>query len=342
MEAELNRLILIGGSAGGLEAATRVVAELEDDLPAAVVLVLHMGDGPASSIAKTLAKAGSLPATLVTDGEPIQAGRIYLAPPDHHAVLQTDGIYLTRGPRVNRVRPAIDLTFRSGAVAYGPQTIGVLLSGMLDDGVAGLDAIKRCGGVTVVQDPADALYPEMPESAILHGLPDHTLPAPAIGSVLNRLIRTTAAASKADIPDDIMVENRFDLNRKDDLREMDRLGSQVPLSCPECGGPLWEIEQNGSARYRCHIGHSLTTRILQRQQDEAIESTLWVAFRTLEEKARMQERLTRREKEAGRHRSAEAFQQRAVETQDQAEQLRKLLLELGQAHYSQELVESAR
>ncbi|MCB0163721.1 MAG: chemotaxis protein CheB [Anaerolineae bacterium] len=333
METHLNRLILLGGSAGGFKAAVKVIANLEANVPAAIILVLHLGPGPASGVAAQLTKIGLLPAALAVDGEPLEAGRIYIAPPDYHTLIRENTISLSRGPRVNQSRPAIDLTFRSAAVSYGTQAIGVILSGMLDDGATGLLAIKRCGGVTVCQDPADALYPDMPQSAIACVHPDHTLPALAIGNLLNRLTKT-AVETKAPVPADIMLENRFDLNNRDDLDQMDQLGRRVPVSCPECGGPLWEIKKNGVSHYRCHIGHSLTTHSLLMRQDEAIESTLWIALRTLEEKARMQEKLAQGEQASDRKMLVGSFRQRAAETRAHAERLRKLLLEIGEASIS--------
>lgn len=323
-----DRVIVLGGSAGGLDAVAEIVARLDPDLPAAVFAVLHLGAGPAPALQQKLTKAGLLPVTFAAEGMPVEAGRLYIAPPDHHTFVQAQTIRLTRGPRVNHARPAIDLTFRSLAVDYGAQAIGVVLSGMLDDGAAGLHAIKRCGGITLVQDPADALYPDMPESALQCAEVDYTLAASDMGAFLSHLAATPAPPHR-HIPAGIMLENRFDMNTTDDLPEMDDLGSQVPVSCPECGGPLWELKDKGPLRYRCHMGHSLTARNLLMCQEEEIERTLWIAFRTLEERANMQQKLARREEDGGRSTLAASYRDRERETRAHADRLRKLLLEIG-------------
>jgi two-component system chemotaxis response regulator CheB len=325
----LNRIIILGGSAGGLEAVTELAPHLEAGLPAAVFVVLHLGTGPATSIANRLTKAGPVEAALAAEGDPIEAGRLYIAPPDHHLLIGDDTIHLSHGPRVNLARPAIDLAFRSAAVTYGARAVGVLLSGMLDDGVAGLHAIKRCGGTAIVQDPKEALYAEMPESALSAVDADHTLPASSIGGLLNQLAKTPVL-SKSAIPAEIMLENEFDMNNTDDLSRMDQLGDQIPLGCPDCGGTLWEIKQGDSIHYRCHVGHSLSARTMQLRQDQEIEHALWIALRTLEEKARMQTRLAKQEKMAGRTEGANSFRSRARETHAYAERLRRLLLQLGE------------
>lgn len=332
MKDRSTRVIVLGGSAGGLEAMLTIISTLEANLPAAVFIVLHLGAGPALGLEMSLAKACPLPAAYAKDGEPIEAGRLYIAPPDHHTLLKPNTIRLTHGPKVNWARPAIDLTFRSAAVAYGTHTIGVIVSGMLDDGTTGLHAIKRCGGVAIVQDPADALHTEMPESALSYNGPiDHTLPAAAIGRLLNELVRAPVSPA-VDIPADIRLENKFDMKNIDDPAQLDHLGNQVPLVCPECGGTLWEMQEKDLPRYRCHTGHSFTIHTLLRGQREEIEQSLWVALRTLEEKARTQEKLARWEEEAGRKGLARSFQQRYAETRTHAERLRQLLLEMDTAN----------
>jgi len=328
MKNQLNRIILLGGSAGGLEAANKILTQLDADLPAAVFVILHLGSSPSPSIEASLTTAGALTGAFAKAGEPIEAGRIYMAPPDHHMLIQRDNVHLTRGPRVNRSRPAIDLAFRSSAVAYGTQAIGVILSGMLDDGTAGLHAIQRCGGMTIVQDPADALCADMPENALENVDANYVLPISKIGQKLNELARLPVD-DKVTPPKDIVLENQFDLNTKDDLPRINQLGKQVPMGCPECGGPLWEIEHGNPLRYRCHLGHGLSVKNLMTQQDEQIEHTLWISLRALEEKARMQESLAQRQENAGRKKSVPLFQERAKETQAHVDRLRDLLLKMG-------------
>ena len=229
----MNRLILLGGSAGGLDAALTVVAQLDADLPAAVFVVLHLGDGPGQALLDKFAAAGPFPAAFAADGDPVEPGRIYVAPPDHHTLLPAHRIRLSRGPRVNRARPAIDLAFRSAAVAYREKAIGVVLSGMLDDGAAGLLAVTRCGGRAIVQDPDEAPHAGMPESALASVQSARRLPTASIGMLLNQLARTPVL-TEATVPPAIALENRFDMNGTDDLAEMDNLGG---VQRPALGGP---------------------------------------------------------------------------------------------------------
>ena len=322
-------LIVIGASAGGMEALLDVVAEFKAALPAAVLVVQHMAPTIPRSIVDRIRAASVLPATFANDGDALQAGRIYMAQPDHHLLIQDGRLSLTRGPRVNNVRPAIDLTMRAAAVTSGSAAVGVVLSGMLDDGMAGLSAIARCGGRTLVQDPNEALFDEMPRNALSTVEADWVLPARALGRTLDAIVRTAAPAAVA-IPDVLRMEYELDLKVQDVPAVLEELGEQVPLSCPECGGPLWEITPDGPPRYRCHVGHGLSPQSMLTSMDGEVEAAMWVALRTLEERARMQDRLAAWESERGGVVASSSFEERANDTKRHADRIRRVLLEVVQ------------
>lgn len=317
---------MIGGSAGAMEAVATLLSSLPDNFPAALCIVLHQGsrlEGGAALLRK-IRDLTSLDGRLAEDGAALLPGRFYLCPPDMHLMITSHRLHLSRGVRVNHVRPAIDLAFRSAAVNYSNACIGVLLSGLLDDGVAGLSAIHRCGGLTVVQDPKEALYSEMPENAIATLVPDHVVTGNEMGPLLAQLV-TQRLSEARPIPPEIMLEHQFDVDSGDDFDSMNRLGSLTALSCPDCGGPLWEISDKGPVRYRCHIGHSMTGRGLLVGQERHVEGALWTAVRVLEEKLRAQDRLARSEGTAGRQYAAQRFADSAAETRKQIRLLQSLL-----------------
>lgn len=332
MATDISRLLIIAGSAGAHQSVKDLLANLTPALPIAAVIVFHLGDGPVPSLAPTLAKLNSYPCAFADDGDIIEAGRIYIAPPDCHLLITGNRFRLTKGPRVNLVRPAIDLAFRSGAVHWGTRVIGVLLSGLLDDGVAGLKAIKTCGGMTIVQNPDEAAFPEMPQNALRHVDIDHVLTAGEIGRLASDAAMRPAPPS-IPVPKDLSLENALDSRADDDTSQMEGLGRLVPMTCPECNGPLWEIENSDPPRYRCDIGHGMTGRILMEAQDKEVEKILWVAYRALEEKARMLERMTDSDRIKRLKSLASSYQDKALESRAHAEKLRSFLLELAESKH---------
>jgi two-component system, chemotaxis family, protein-glutamate methylesterase/glutaminase len=278
------RIVVVGTSAGGMDALKRLVAQLPGELGAAVFVVQHMSaDSTAAVLVASLEKAGALACTEARDGERWQAGHIYVAPADQHLMVGKDKVMVTKGAPENRSRPAIDTLFRSAAAAHGSRVIGVLLTGQLDDGTAGLVAIKRCGGTCVVQDPNDAAYPDMPENATRYAQIDHCVPIAQMGALLSTLLKRPTRA-RVRIPRDIAIEARIAERVLSDLASVNALGSQVPFNCPGCGGVLWEISEDTALRYRCHTGHSYTAPVLLAEQTAKIEETLWVALRMFEER----------------------------------------------------------
>jgi two-component system chemotaxis response regulator CheB len=321
-------IVVVGASAGGVEALVGLAASLPADLPAAVFVVLHLPATGASALPDILSRHGPLAATHVKDGEPIENGRIYVAPPDHHLLVRTGHVHLTRGPRENGHRPAVDTLFRSAAREYATRVIGVVLSGALDDGTAGLAAIKSRGGVAVVQEAKDALYPGMPGSALEHVQVDHVLAVASMGELLARLTAEPAGEHPGPVPTVMKVEIEmagFSL----EAMEGEHPGEPSGFSCPDCNGVLWEIQTEGLRRYRCRVGHAWSPESLLTQQSEALEAALWIALRTLEERAALARRLAEPARRRGHSITATRFEEQAAEAQQAARLVRNLLLDRG-------------
>jgi two-component system chemotaxis response regulator CheB len=282
-------LIVIGTSAGGMPALVQLVAQLPATLPAAVLVVQHFApDSDGQHLVDRLARHTLLNCRLPADGEPIEPGTLYLAPPDRH-LLAKDGsvphLLVTKGPRENHYRPAADSLFRSAAVAYGPRTVGIVLTGMLHDGTAGLEFIKRCGGVAVVQDPHEAEYPSMPETALRNVDVDYVVPLNMMGSLLEEITGGKVPQNAAaDIPEDLKLEAAIAERVVGNTEDVMRIARPVPLTCPDCGGSLFEVNQGKLLRFRCHTGHAFTADALLRNTQHSLEETLWVAVRMMEER----------------------------------------------------------
>ncbi|QKG54125.1 chemotaxis protein CheB [Hymenobacter sp. BRD67] len=282
-------LIVIGTSAGGMPALTQLVAQLPATLPAAVLVVQHLApDSTAEVLVNRLSKHTALHCHLAVNGAALEAGHLYLAPPDRHLLVKNDHLLVTKGPRENSYRPAADALFRSAAVEFDSHTIGVVLTGMLHDGTAGLDFIKRCGGTAVVQDPADAEFSSMPESALRNVAVDYVVPLDAMGALLTNLVSSSGSPSSATmatvIPPDLKLEAAIAERVVGTTEQVTQLGHQVPLTCPDCGGSLWELRQGSVLRYRCHTGHAFTADALAESSQHALEETMWVALRMMEER----------------------------------------------------------
>ncbi|HKE44233.1 MAG TPA: chemotaxis protein CheB [Steroidobacteraceae bacterium] len=276
-------IIVVGASTGGIASLQELVSALPADLPAAMLIVLHLGANAPGMLPEILGRAGPLPAQVPEDKAAIEAGRIYVAPPDRHLLVERGRVRVVRGPKENRHRPAIDPLFRSAAWAYGPRVIGVVLSGELDDGTAGLWAIKTCGGIAVVQDPHGAISQGMPRNALAHTEIDHCVPLVEIAPLLVRLAdEEVDGAVRA--PETLKSEVDF-ASMKGDIRDMDALGTLSPYTCPTCRGALWELTDADLLRYRCHTGHAFSAESLVAEQSTAVEDALYSALRVVEEKA---------------------------------------------------------
>jgi two-component system, chemotaxis family, protein-glutamate methylesterase/glutaminase len=317
-------IVVVGASAGGVEALVDLAASLPSDLAAAVFVVLHLPATGTSALPEILRRHGPLPAAHVKDGEPIRPGHVYVAPPDHHVLLRTGHVHLSRGPRENGHRPAIDPLFRSAAREYATRVIGVVLSGALDDGTAGLLAIKSRGGIAAVQDPTDALYPGMPGNALEHVQVDHVVAVASMGKLLARLTADLAETPAGPAPTEMRVEvemEGFSL----EAFEGSHPGRPSGFSCPDCHGVLWQIRDGGLERYRCRVGHAWSPESLLTQQSEALEAALWVALRSLEERAALARRLAEPARRRGHSITATRFEEQATEAQQAARLVRDLL-----------------
>ena len=268
-------IIVIGASAGGVEALSILVAGLPRNLSAAVFVVLHIGNHP-SILPEILTKAGILPAMHPRSGEPIVSGKIYVAPPDRHLLIEPGHMVLSPGPKENRSRPAVNPLFRSAALAYGPRVTGVILTGALDDGTAGLAEIKRRGGIAVVQDPKTAYCASMPRSAAAHVDVDHIVPLAEIPALLSTLVST--ASNTKDREEKPVQEEHLEKHFSG-------------LTCPECRGPLTEERQGRIVEFRCRVGHAYAPLALIEEHREAVERTLWSTLVALEEAADIAERM---------------------------------------------------
>jgi two-component system chemotaxis response regulator CheB len=323
MRSRGHDIIVIGTSAGGLETLDSLIDGLPADVAATVFIVQHMAPhSSGEALTRRLSRHAAFRATLAVDGERFARGRVYIAPPDSHLLLKTATMLVRKGARENRSRPAIDPLFRSAAVAHGPRVIGVVLTGMLDDGTAGLIAIKRCGGVTVVQDPKDAAYPGMPQSALDNLDVDFCVPIAEMGALLATLVARPHGKRKS-IPSDIRTEAQIAERVLSDVGQVDGLGRQVPYNCPNCGGVLWEMERAKGLRYRCHTGHSFTAQTLVASQSEKIEEMLWISLRMFEERRNL---LTSMARTASQKHLKASTLQRLGETRGYIDRIRSLLL----------------
>jgi two-component system chemotaxis response regulator CheB len=234
-------------------------------------------------LVERLARHTDLICRLPDDGDPIESGTVYLAPPDRHLLIKGDRLLVTKGPRENHYRPAADALFRSAAAHYGTGVIGVVLTGMLHDGTAGLELIKRAGGLTVVQDPLEAEFPSMPESALSNVAIDYVLPISEMGDLLHRLVQMPTSGN-INVPEDIKLEAAIAERVVGTIDEVLRLATPSSMTCPDCGGSLFELKHGKLLRYRCHTGHAFTADALLKSTQHSLEETLWVALRMMEER----------------------------------------------------------
>jgi two-component system chemotaxis response regulator CheB len=318
-------IIVIGGSSGSTVPLRTILNALPKDLPAAVFIVVHIPARSLGLLASVTAAAAHLPVHPAADGMTVSPGNIYLGVPDAHLILADGRIRLGHGPRENMARPSIDPLFRSAAVAYGSRVIGVLLSGLLNDGTAGLEAIKRCGGLALVQDPADAVADEMPRSALAALEVDLTLSATRIGDVLSDLVRDPAGPPRP-VPPEIRLEVDIAAGARVDSDVIRRLARPAAISCPQCGGVLSTVQGAKPLRFRCQVGHAFTAEVVAKEQENAVDEALRVALRIVDERAELVRRMAEDGRKAGRTALAEMYEARAAEYRAHAETIRKAVL----------------
>ncbi|MBC7919508.1 MAG: chemotaxis protein CheB [Ferruginibacter sp.] len=278
-------IVVIGASAGGLNALTELVYHLEKGQDVAYCIVLHLSrKGIGDFVVHRLKQFTSLSCSLAADGAPLERDHIYVARPNQHLLIKDDKFLLGAGPEENRFRPSIDVLFRSAAVAYSSRAIGIILSGLMDDGTSGMWAIKRSGGTCLVQDPNQAEYPDMPVSVLNHMEVDHVAALAGLGPLIATIIGQ-ATGEKKPVPADVMAESQIAEHTAVGIDDVQKIGvAQSVFACPDCGGGLWKLKDDVIPRYRCHIGHAYTERDLIVKQAETAGTTLWVALRMMEER----------------------------------------------------------
>lgn len=323
---ETLKVVVIGGSAGGVELSLRLARDLPKDLDAAVFIVIHLSPSAPSAFAELLNRRSALPVAWAQHGEPIQPGRIYLCPPDLHLLLEERHMCLGRGPRENGHRPAVDPLFRTAAHAHGPRVVGVIISGNLDDGSIGLREIRAMGGKAIVQNPDDAIYNGMPLNAIEEAGADAIVPAADLAATIAEFVRDLPGAANGEnpLPDDIADGGEAPMSS--DERED---GAPSVFGCPDCGGVLWEVEEDEIVRYRCRVGHAYSDESLLSSQTEGVERAMWAALRTLEESAEQAHRLARRMRSRGHGSLHERFRSQALDHEERAGIIRRALLTGG-------------
>ncbi|WP_432710624.1 chemotaxis protein CheB [Pedobacter sp.] len=320
---KFEQVIVVGTSAGGLDALVSLIKQLPANFPAPILVVMHLSaDVTGNYLLDAIQNNGQLPCKYAEDQEVLIAGQVYFAPSDHHLMIGNKGnILVTKGAQENRSRPGIDPLFRSAAVAFRNRVIGILLTGYLDDGTAGLMAIQRCGGICIIQDPADASIPEMPKNALNQVEPDYCVTIVQMGSILAQLMTRKIGKAKA-VPQDINREAKIAERVLSDLPTVNSLGYQVPFNCPGCGGVLWKMDEGPLLRYRCHTGHAYTAQVLLTEQTKKIEETMWIALRMFEERRNLLVTMAREKTGSAAKLAAE----RADHSQMHIDRIRSILL----------------
>ena len=319
-------IVVLGASAGGVNALLALCGLLPAHFPAALLIVLHVGNNP-SVLPMLLSSRGHHRAVHGEDGLAIEAGTIYVAPPDQHMLVEDGVIRLSRGAKEHHTRPAVDPLFRSAALAYGGRVIGVVLTGRLDDGTAGLQAIKDCGGLAVVQDPADAEYPAMPQSALQSVEIDRCVPLASMASTLMQLLEEpiTRAAPDPQASRRLARETAVSDGKGNAIENLRALGAPSTFTCPDCDGVLWEITDLQPPRYRCHTGHAFSLRSLVEGQTVTTEGAIWGAVRALQSHEEALRRLAGQNLHVGDQAEAAAEEARADEAAAQANLLLRML-----------------
>jgi two-component system chemotaxis response regulator CheB len=325
---DFRNLIVIGASAGGHSAVRKLVAELRPDINAAVLVVLHVSKrSSGDNISYLLQKHTQLICSCPSDGTVIEKGYLYIATPNHHMMVRDGRISINQGARENKYRPSIDVLFRSAAVHYGARVIGVILTGMLEDGTSGMSAIKRCGGITVIQYPADAEYDDMPKSVLNYVPVDHQASLADMGAVLENVLNEPLPA-EIPVPRELTIEASLTENMMTSINQLKEIADHSDFTCPECGGGLWAIHNDPVHRYRCHTGHVFTENSLYNNQGFVLEESVWVAIRMLEERRNLLALMGTHAGESGNIMIADENQQRANHLDQHIEAMKFILQKL--------------
>jgi two-component system chemotaxis response regulator CheB len=320
-------IIAIGGSTGAVDAVRQLCRDLPVDLVATLFIVIHVGKRGNDLLAGIFNSDSPIAITTAVDGETLRPGHAYVAPADRHLLVIDNVVRLGHGPRENMARPAIDPLFRSVAISFGPRVIAVVLTGMLNDGASGLADVKRCGGVTVVQNPADALAADMPWGALRATDVDYRAPLSDMAAILIKLAAETAGPPVA-IPPDIRTDVEIALGRRSDSGVLAKFSHPVALSCPACGGVMSQIERRPPLRFRCQVGHSYTAEALASEKEGTVDEAVRVALRIMEERAVLTDKMADDARRSGRDAAANSYKQRVQESRAYAETLRQAIKDL--------------
>lgn len=317
-------IVVIGTSAGGLNALTEMAGQFDPEIDAAIFVVMHLSKKSSSEVlAHKLQSYTSLKCKVPRNDVDIEKGNIYIAPADHHILLKDGKITLGRGPEENRWRPSIDVLFRSAAAQYNGRTVGIILTGLLHDGVAGMLSIQKAGGTCIVQDPHEAEYPDMPLAVLNSMEVDYCVRLQEIGRVLQEI--TQKPVTTQEIPEEVKLEAGISEKVAIGIDVVSQLGDHSIYSCPDCGGGLWKITEENTERYRCHVGHSFSENDLNSRQSEEIETTLWVAVRMMEERRNLLRKMESDVRKKGFARMAASHGERAEELQAHIDKLKSIL-----------------
>lgn len=314
-------IIVVGASAGGIPALSELLSSIPEDFKASIFVVVHLPAASPSVLPAILTRAGTLKAYHPVDGGQIEPGVIYVAPPDHHILLEGNRVLVKKGPKENNFRPSIDALFRSAAYAYGPRVIGIVLSGLLNDGTSGLWSIKRLGGITIIQEPGDAEFPSMPLNVLDYVKVDYSTTASDMGLLLEKLT-TERASKKPKISKEEMEFLKMEviISKQDNAFAMGIMneGELTPFTCPECHGVLVRLIEGKFIRFRCHTGHAYTASALLADLSKSVEETLWQSMRGLEETTLLLNQISEHFKKKGLKEAAAIFAGKADMTTKRA------------------------
>lgn len=319
-------IIVVGTSAGGLNALIEFVSQLKAEMDAAVFIVMHLSRTSISDfLVHRLQPHTSLPCEVAKENTVIQKGHVYIAPPNAHLLVKKNRMILGHGPEENRWRPSIDVLFRSAAAAFSTRVIGVVLTGSLDDGTTGMLAIKRSGGTCIVQDPNEAEYPDMPLSVLNNMEVDYCTSLSQMGEIILQL--SQSSPEEVPAPKDIIIESEIAERVVVDYENVKQIGEKSIYACPDCGGGLWSIEaeKGKTNRYRCHIGHSYSENDLVVKQGEILESTLWVALRIMEERGTLLKKMEVDNSKKGFSKMATNYREKFEDIQNHVDKMKEML-----------------
>lgn len=324
----IKRVIVIGASAGGLRAVAELLSHVSPGLDAAIFVVLHVSRNSMGNIlVQHLQRDTKFKVSLATDGQSIEKGYVYIAPPDYHLILKQGTMKVIKGPHENRWRPSIDVLFRSAAAAYDSHVVGIVLTGMLDDGTSGMSAIKRSGGICIVQEPAEAEFEDMPVNVLNNVEVDYRVPIADMGYVLDDVF-AKPHQTDTTIPEDVKIEASITERLVSGMEELQKIADRSNYTCPDCGGGLYKIKNDVVHRYRCYTGHVYTEKTLLEKQSEGLEESLWISVRMLEERKNLLQMMAHHDQEVGQESDAADKRHKADEIAVHIERIKKLMISI--------------